>query len=347
MSRERPLVSVCMPALNARRFLEARMASLFQQTCGDWQLIVCDSYSEDGTWEFLQSYARDPRVKLHQVPKAGLYAGWNECLKRVSGRFFCFATSDDTAEPRFLEAMTGALARHDDVDIAACQFDLIDADGSRIEPRPEFPSDVYGEWLLKPHRRPGPLEFLVHLVRGGCWTSITSVLFRTSLLSKVGLFETAGTSVVDQLWAARTALHSDTIWLPEVLATWRRHDGQASSRWNRALARRQIELTAQTIEECEPFLPSSWKFDPAWRDKLLWGARHYYRAWYGLDRHWLREDRRRFFRNLGWSILHEPSYAVRRLASGLTWSDPVYRDSREVLMDLIRDWNVPWPPAET
>ena len=333
-----------MPLLNARRFLDERMASILGQTCGDWELIVCDSYSDDGSWEYLQTFKSDARVRLYQVPKAGIYAGWNECLRRVRGRYATIATSDDTASDRFLERMVAVLERHPDVDIAACQFDLIDAEGRVILPRPEFPSDFYGEWLQRPHRRDRYLEFLVHLIRGGCWTSITSVMFRASLFAKTGLFEEQGTPVVDQFWAARTALHSDTIWVPDHLATWRRHEQQASGRWSHRLARRQLSVAEQTVDDCAPLIPPEWKADPQWRDILLWGARNYYRAWFGLDRGLLRNDRQKFMNNLGWSLIHEPAYALRRLASGLTWQDGTYRDSNEFLREVIRKWNVAWPP---
>ena len=341
----RPLVSVCLPVLNAGPFLRMRMESLLAQTCGDWELIVCDSHSDDGSWEVLQSWAGDPRVRLHQVPREGLYAGWNECLRRITGRMFCFATSDDTADPRFLERMAAQLEAHPDVDIAMCQFDLIDAGGQLIEPRPEFPCDVYGAWLNRPHRRAGVLEFLVHLTRGTSWTTITSVLFRASLLTKVGFFESRGTAVADQLWAARTALASDTVWIPDHLATWRRHDRQASSQWSRRLAQLHAAQIEQTIADLAPLLPGAWKADPDWFAKLLWGARHYYRDRFGLDRDGWRTEPGRFLRNLAWSLAHEPGYALRRLATGLSWNDPLYRNSMDVLQDRIREWNVPWPPV--
>lgn len=321
------------------------MASLMVQTNPDWELIVCDSHSDDGSWEFLNSFAGDSRIRLYQVPRAGLYAGWNECLRRIRTPYFCFATADDTAGPEFLARMVSVLDRHSDVDVAACQFDSIDERGHTIRPRPEYPSDVYGEWLNQPHRRAGELEFIVHLIRGGAWTSITSVMFRSSLLRSVGVFEEHGTPVVDQLWAARTALHSDTLWIPDHLATWRRHNRQASLQWNRKLALKQLELTARTINECASLMPASWKADPDWHEKLMWGARHYYRMWYGLDRAGLRSFPRRFLRNLAWSVMHEPAYAARRLASRLTWQDEVYRDSRAFLMELVREWTVPWPPT--
>lgn len=340
-----PLVSVCLPVLNAGPFLRARMESLVAQTCPDWELIVCDSHSDDGSWEALQEWAGDRRVRLYQVPRAGLYAGWNECLRRVRGGYFCFATSDDTADPHFLERMTALLGAHPDVDIAMCQFDLIDACGQVVTPRPEFPCDAYGEWLQRPHRRAGLLELLVHLTRGTSWTTITSVLFRTQLLARAGLFETCGTPVADQLWATRTAAFSDTVWIPDRLATWRRHDRQASSRWNRRLAQLHVAQIETTILDLVPRIPERWKADPDWIAKLRWGALHYYRDVFGLDRDGLRRQPGRFLRNLAWSLVNEPGYAFRRLGGGLSWDDPLYRDSQAALQDMIREWSVPWPPV--
>jgi len=59
-----PIVSICLPTLNARRYLAPRMESILTQTRTDWELIVCDSYSDDGTWEYLQQFKDDSRVRL-------------------------------------------------------------------------------------------------------------------------------------------------------------------------------------------------------------------------------------------------------------------------------------------
>src|SRR5205085_11275036 len=119
--------------LNTRRFLDERMASIQAQTLRDWELIVCDSFSDDGSWEYLEKFQDDPRVHLQQVPRQGIYAGWNECLRRVTGKYVYIATSDDTADPRLLETLTGVLEQHPDVDMATCNLTLIDEHGKRVE----------------------------------------------------------------------------------------------------------------------------------------------------------------------------------------------------------------------
>ena len=323
------------------------MASILAQTRGDWELIVCDSHSDDGSWEYLQTFKSDTRVRLYKVPKAGIYAGWNECLRRAQGRYVTIATSDDTAHPAFLERLVGALERHPDVQLVGCQFDCIDAQGRVLAPTVrERPNDCLGAWLDVPHRRSGLVEFLIHLIRGSSWTTITSVVFRNDLLASAGLFLEHETPVVDQLWAAKTALHTDTLWLPDRLATWRLHDAQGSSRWSRRTGWRQVELTARTVNECASLLPAHWKEDPAWQQKLTWGAWNFYRSCYGLNRNTLRERPLEFLTDAAWGLWHEPAYVALRLAQGLTWHAPEYMDSAAFVMRLISDWGVPWPPEK-
>jgi glycosyltransferase involved in cell wall biosynthesis len=53
-----PKVSILLPSFNARKFLEPRIESLLNQTITDWEAIVLDSQSNDGSWEFFQSMPR-------------------------------------------------------------------------------------------------------------------------------------------------------------------------------------------------------------------------------------------------------------------------------------------------
>ncbi len=95
-----PLVSICLPNLNTRPFLEERMETILAQTFADWELIVCDSHSEDGSWEFFQKFAGDPRIRLHQVPPRRDLRRLERMPEARAGTPYCYiATSDDTAKP--------------------------------------------------------------------------------------------------------------------------------------------------------------------------------------------------------------------------------------------------------
>src|ERR1700694_227515 len=106
----RPLVSILLPSLNARQFLEARIESLLAQSVSDWEAIVLDSQSTDGSWEYFKSIAAtDSRFRLNQIPRHGLYAALNRGVQLATGEFLHVATCDDTMEPEFLAEMLAAL----------------------------------------------------------------------------------------------------------------------------------------------------------------------------------------------------------------------------------------------
>ena len=128
-----PKVSILLPCLNARAYLEPRVESLLAQTCPDWEAIVLDSHSDDGSWEFFQSIAaRDSRFRLNQVPREGVYAALNRGVQLASGEFLHIATCDDTMVPQFLSAMLEAFKRCSEAGIAACDVSLIDENGNTL-----------------------------------------------------------------------------------------------------------------------------------------------------------------------------------------------------------------------
>ncbi len=387
----RPLVSICLPTLNARRFLEPRIESIFAQKLTDWELIVCDSFSDDGTWEYLQPFKDDPRVRLYQVPKEGLYAGWNECLRRCRGEYVYIATADDTCEARLLEKMVGALeaAKTEDgrlktedrgdeldvrrekydvprstslvpppashvsrstfhapqlpADIAVCNFDYIDENGEIIDPPLPPAGAFYGDERYRAHRRSGYVEFLVHLLIGTSWTTMTAVVFRRSLLEKTGLFVTDAGPLADRFWAYKSALYSDTIVVPETLATWRQHAEQGTSasrkRSMRAL-RRLWRKTEAVVGECVPLMPAAWKQEPGFLDTLLWAERRHYYDLYCLSRTNLRTHFAAFAAGLVKAAVLEPRYLARRLLSGLAWEPDAGVGEVEYLRRLMRAGNV-------
>ena len=347
INMNRPLVSICLPNLNTRPFLKPRMDSILAQTVDDWELIVCDSFSDDGSWEYFQQFRADPRVRLVQVPREGLFAGWNECLKRVAGRYVYIATSDDTAYPQMLERLVGLQQAHPSSGVAVGQFDFIDHEARIIPATQGIPGSFLGEWQNHAHSRSGWVDFLIHTQLGTSWTSITSVLFRVDVVRGAGFFRTdvgKGEAFSDRFWAMKVASLADTIYTPEKVATWRVHLGQASRGETTGWRAKNLRMTEETIRECESRIPEKWKQDPRWMEKLLFGMRQYYHEGFGLDRECLRREPRRFLKGMGRALLQEPAYLGRRLASGLSWNTPDMKNAHEVVRDLIQQWNVPWPP---
>ncbi len=360
-----PLISICMPTLNARRFLEPRVDSIMSQTLTDWELIVCDSYSDDGTWEYLKQFDDDRRVKLYQVPRAGLYAGWNDCLRRAGGEYIYMATADDTMCSDCLEKLVSTLEREKKAkgkmygnmnvprpgwhglpwNISMCNFDYIDENGEVIPPPLPPAGQFYGDERFQAHIRPGHVEFLVHLLIGTTWTTMTAVLFPRALLEKTGLFRTDCGALADRFWAYKSALFADTVVVPETLATWRQHSQQGSAEGKMMgelgrlrYLRKLYRGTVQTLEESAPMLPAKWKEDRNWRMKLLWAERRHYLDKYCLSRTSLRYQPLSFLTGFLCAAALEPHFLLRRTITGLSWGGDEGVSEDEYLRKLLKEF---------
>jgi glycosyltransferase involved in cell wall biosynthesis len=262
----RAAVSILLPSLNARKFLEPRVDSLLNQTFADWEAIVLDSHSTDGTWEFFQSVAEsDRRFQLHQIPREGLYPALNRGLKLVTGEFLYVATCDDTMAPEFLAEMMEALAKCPDAGIAVCDCLFINPNGDelRAQDMTVLRSKRRINNLLRsgsvrtslltikqcnPNYRPPPHDCLLHFSGRSVYFSLTQLLIRTASAKAAGSFETNVGSVADFGWLVRLTSLTGSVHLPKRLATWRFHGDQLS------LRRDNTRLsTMKTM--CESILP--------------------------------------------------------------------------------------------
>jgi glycosyltransferase involved in cell wall biosynthesis len=344
----RPLISICLPNLNTRPFLEPRMQSILAQTLTDWELIIGDSHSEDGAWEYFQTFHGDPRIRLEQIPRAGIYAGWNECLRRATGKYIWIATSDDTAEPPFLERLVGTLERYPDVALAACRFRRIDEAGSAIpKARPVDDFDrLFGAILTIPHRRHRAAQGILEYCMADDWGNMAAVVFRRELLDRAGYFLTQFGSIADYAWRMKAILFSDLIYLPESLAAWRIHGTQATYNQPAGAPERSLRMIRQILAESEPFLPIEWTDHADYRNRLLHGfTARVLRCRYGLDRLTLRRAPRRFLRDCLRAAVRNPLYLFERCATGFSWHSRWFESEYDYARRLIAEWQAPWPPV--
>jgi glycosyltransferase involved in cell wall biosynthesis len=267
MTEKAPRVSILLPSFNARTFLEPRVASLLRQTFTDWEAIVLDSQSNDGTWEYFQSIAQsDSRFRLNQVPRDGVYAALNRGLALAAGEFVHVATCDDTMAPEFLEEMIEALDRCPEAGVAVCDCLFINRDGDELQPKdmtaqlgPRQIRNLLGSGtvrtslpLIKPRRinyRPPPHDCLLHFNGRSVYFSLTQLLVRTASAKAAGVFETELSSAADFRWLVRLTSLSGSVHLPKRLATWRFHGDQVS-------LRRDKTRLGDMAKMCENILPA-------------------------------------------------------------------------------------------
>jgi hypothetical protein len=229
-----PRVSICLPNLNNRAYLEERLDTIFRQSFSDWELVIYDNYSEDGAWQFFQEAAnQDDRLRIQQAPREGMYANWNNCVRAARGEYVYIATSDDTMAENCVEELVAALDAHPECDLAHCKLREIDENGRDCHDwwsRESLFALSSGELLNQRHTRRPPFDGLLHLCGDSVYTSITQLLIRRSLFSRVGLFESRWGSIGDFNWNMRAGSVARTVHVPETWGGWRRHSAQATAR---------------------------------------------------------------------------------------------------------------------
>src|SRR5713101_3025843 len=281
----RPLVSILLPSLNARQFLDARIESLLTQSFSNWEAIVLDSHSSDGSWEFFKSIAStDSRFRLYQVPRDGLYAALNRGIELARGEFLHIATCDDTMAPEFLTEMLKACAQHPKAGIAVCDLLFLDRNGDKLSPADlighltvratkdllsldTVRTSVPGEICRHVNYRPAPHDCLLHFAGRSVYCSLTQLVVRMSSVKAMAPFETKIGSIADYEWLLRLTAHAGSVHLPRKLAMWRYHGNQLSlhrddsrlgsmkvmgERTLRGICERQPRLL--TWNDCEAFL---------------------------------------------------------------------------------------------
>jgi hypothetical protein len=121
-----PALSLIIPAHNAAATLGDSLASVLAQTRGDWEAIVVDDASTDGT-PGVAEQNKNARVRLISSPRRGPAAARNAGLAVALGGSVTFLDADDVVAPRFVEKMLAAM---NSCDAVACGYELI---GARLE----------------------------------------------------------------------------------------------------------------------------------------------------------------------------------------------------------------------
>ena len=128
-----PPLSVVMPARNALPFLDSSIESVLAQTFGDFELVIRDDGSTDGTAEALRAWAaRDRRIRLTEGPQLGLAESANWVVRAARAPLIARMDADDVARPDRLERQVELMRGAPDVVLTASLCDTIDGDGRRV-----------------------------------------------------------------------------------------------------------------------------------------------------------------------------------------------------------------------
>ncbi|HEX6747223.1 MAG TPA: glycosyltransferase family 2 protein [Longimicrobium sp.] len=213
---ERPLVTVVIPTWNRLPLLRQAVDSVRAQSWAEWELVIADDGSTDGTAEWVRALG-DPRVRLVSAPHSGnpgqvrnrgVAAGW--------GALVAFLDSDDAWLPAKLELQVGAMLRQG---ARWCYggYELTDAGGNAMPSRTVPFAPLTGRIVRE-------------ILTGEANVSIVTVVAERSLLDEVGGFsEDPRAGREDRELELRLALRADAAAVGEVVARVREHPGRSTA----------------------------------------------------------------------------------------------------------------------
>lgn len=208
-----PRVSVCIPSHNAAAFLPAAIDSVLAQDYEDFELVVSDDASSDGTPAVCARYA-DPRFRaVRSEERLGQAGNWNRCLELARGDYVIVLHADDELLPGYLQRAAGVLDAHEDVGLVHCAVEHIDAGGAGLHVQRLFDADVVD--------RDGAV--LRRLLLEGCVINPAGVMARREAFAGAGAFTDRIVWGVDWHMWIRIALRWPVAYLAEPLARYREH----------------------------------------------------------------------------------------------------------------------------
>lgn len=198
--------SVIMPVYNTAAYLREAVESILAQTDPDFELLLIDDGSTDGSLELLEEYARRcPRCRLLRQNHGYQGAARNLGLAQARGKYVYFMDSDDAADPELL-ADCFALCEEQELEGMIFDAEEFSDDGTPLD-------GFYGrEGLDNPEKvYTGPEFWAANFNRGGvfftCWSHY---LRRDFLLEHAIRFETAY-FYEDNIWALRLYLEAERL----------------------------------------------------------------------------------------------------------------------------------------
>lgn len=284
MLQQQPRVSIGLPVYNGIKYLREAIDSVLAQTYKDFELIISDNGSTDGTVELCEEYvAHDPRVRLHRFESnQGAARNYNIVFELSSAHYFKWIACDDTIEPEFIERTVEVLERDPAVSLVYPKTICIDGDGAYVD---EYDAIMtHGPWSDDTATRFRQVMDEFEQNGGASANVYAFATMRSSALKKTKLL--GHHIAADCNMITDMALQGRFVELPEHLMALRAHSGSSSwfeaaewsperiqsffdpsvnSRWGIAFSKRRMHIE---------HVSNVWRSDlsPAAKASLSWSC---------------------------------------------------------------------------
>lgn len=255
-----PLVSVVLSCYNGSRWLHEAIESVLAQTFENFEFIIVNDGSTDGSWQIIQKYrGRDERIVAISKNNSGLADSLNVGIAKATGAWIARLDADDFCEPKRFEEQLRFVQGHPEVVLLGSGFVEIDYQSRKIE-KHLYPS--------------GHRKLVQHVERSQRFFPHSSAFFKREVAQAAGNYNTLFKRSQDRdLWL-RFAERGKVACLKDDLVRIRKHSKQISNSQLGAL-----QLVYGTAASICHFLRIQGYSDPSnSSDKVLWQV---FIAWIG------------------------------------------------------------------
>lgn len=209
-----PRVSVAMSVYNDVGYVAQAVESVLTQDFGDFEFLIVDDGSTDGSGEVLEALAaKDHRIRLFRRENRGLVASLNQMIDEARGDLIARMDGDDLCLPGRFAAQVAFLDAHPEVGALGTQFYEIDGEGQLGDTSFRHPTEPEALRGVLAHQPP-----ICH----------PSAMIRTSLLRELGGYRPVFRHCEDYDLFLRLSRRTDLANLPDVLLHYRRWGNQVS-----------------------------------------------------------------------------------------------------------------------
>jgi hypothetical protein len=229
----RPEVSVIMAVRDGGVFLAEAIASIRAQSYHDWELIVVDDGSTDGSDAVLQAAARsESRLRVIRQEQLGLVAALNRAVSVACGKYLARMDADDRAQPERLGRQRAFMAAHTEVGVLGTAVRRIGA-ARGVWQRPVHDADLRAALLFE-----APFAHPTVMMRRSVWEAAAGEGYREDFRAAEDI----------DLWE-RLAPHTKFANLTEPLLDYRVHPGQVTAVATDTMARNGARVRRRWLQQ--------------------------------------------------------------------------------------------------
>lgn len=240
-------VSIGLPVYNGQNYVEEAVRSVMSQSFPDWELVISDNASTDGTESICRALAdEDQRIRyIRNATNIGAAANYNRAWEEGRGVYFKWLAHDDRIKKDYLAATVGVLDARPEVVLANTTVDYIDGEGKHL--------GYYRAALQHTDVESAAARFEVMTLRSHTCVDLFGLVRRDAM---VGSLLHQSFSGADKAFLAQMSLRGRMVLIDEPLVEMREHESRytratknarAKLAWHDPSKRGQIDVPVWTL----------------------------------------------------------------------------------------------------